>query len=224
MAEYKDELLDHDYDGIQELDNDLPRWWLYLFYITIVFSVFYWLYYHTLEIGYSQADAYEKEMDPNFFRAQDNDPSYAGLLPKYRSPYAKTLAERRMVADVAPKRYIPTNRENDTTTYVMVEDAGLLAAGKEIYIKNCASCHGNLGEGGVGPNLTDNYWIHGGDFPNVVKTVRYGFPTKGMIPWLGTLQPDQIIHTSSYVMTLKGTNPPNAKAPEGEPEVEQPGI
>jgi cytochrome c oxidase cbb3-type subunit 3 len=111
---------------------------------------------------------------------------------------------------------VPFSRESDTTTYVAPVDDASLAFGKDTYFVNCASCHGKLGEGGIGPNLTDDYWLHGDDFSSVVKSVRYGYPTKGMVPWLGTLQPDHILRAAGFVMTLRGTNPPNPKAPEGE--------
>jgi cytochrome c oxidase cbb3-type subunit 3 len=81
---------------------------------------------------------------------------------------------------------------------------------------NCAACHGQKGEGVVGPNLTDAYWIHGGGIKNVFKTIKYGVPAKGMIAWETQLSPSQIQKVASYVLTLQGTNPPNGKAPEGE--------
>jgi len=214
MAEYQDKLLEHDYDGIRELDNDLPRWWLWLFYATIAFAPFYLLYYDVLEIGYSSADAYRSEVDPSFMRAQDLQPNYLGLLPRYRSPYASPGGERTAVRK-RPARVMLTHA-TDTNTYVADMSAASLSAGKEAFLSKCASFHGNLGEGGVGPNLTDDYWLHGGDFSAVVRSVRYGYPSKGMISWLGQLSPDQIIQVASHVTTLHGTNPPNAKAPEGE--------
>jgi cytochrome c oxidase cbb3-type subunit 3 len=90
-----------------------------------------------------------------------------------------------------------------------------LKAGKEIYTVNCVSCHGNLGEGTVGPNLTDDYWIHGGGIKNVFATISNGVPAKGMITWKAQLNPKQIQQTASYVLTFHGTKPPNGKAPEG---------
>ncbi|MFH1687122.1 MAG: cbb3-type cytochrome c oxidase N-terminal domain-containing protein [bacterium] len=217
MNDKHDKLLDHDYDGIRELDNDLPRWWLWMFYVSIVFAFLYMTYYHVLDVGYSSSDAYASEIDPNFVRPQDLSATYFGLLPQYRSPLAATYDDMQSASSVgAPKRFGPVSRQSDTTTYVALTQADAVAAGKEVFIRNCASCHGFAGEGGVGPNLTDDYWLHGGDFSSIVKTVRYGFPTKGMISWLGTLPPEQILQAASYVTTLHGTNPPNAKAAEGE--------
>jgi len=73
-----------------------------------------------------------------------------------------------------------------------------------------------LGEGGVGPNFTDEYWLHGGDVKSIFKTIKFGVPEKGMIPWQSQISPPQIQQVASYILTLKGTNPPNAKAPQGE--------
>jgi cytochrome c oxidase cbb3-type subunit 3 len=106
--------------------------------------------------------------------------------------------------------------ETDTATYVAVTDQARLVAGEEAFQKNCAQCHGRLGEGIVGPNLTDNYWLHPSDMTGVVKSIKYGYPSKGMIAWRGVLKPDEIINVASYVLTLKGTNPPKPKPPQGE--------
>jgi len=217
MADSNEKLLDHDYDGIRELDNDLPRWWLWMFYAGIVIAILYMLYFHVLNIGYLSTDEYNREMDPGYVRIQDYQPTYFGVLPKYRSPLAATRDDiTPAYASAVSGMLVPFSRENDTTTYFALVDDASLASGKDIFLRNCSSCHGNFGEGGIGPNLTDDYWLHGDDFSSVVKSVRYGYPAKGMVPWLGTLQPDDILRASSFVMTLLGTNPPNPKAPEGE--------
>ncbi|MGK9368185.1 cbb3-type cytochrome c oxidase N-terminal domain-containing protein [Melioribacter sp. Ez-97] len=101
-------------------------------------------------------------------------------------------------------------------TVSFVDDAATLSEGKEIFVKNCASCHGQNGEGLIGPNLTDDYWIHGGGIKNIFKTIKYGVPQKGMISWESQLEPKKIQAVASYIITLHGTNPPNPKAPEGE--------
>ena len=96
----------------------------------------------------------------------------------------------------------------------------LAASGKAIFTANCAACHGANGEGGIGPNLTDRYWLHGGEIKDIFKIVKYGVPDKGMVPWEQTLTPAQIAEVSSYIITLRDTNPANAKAAQGE-EVEK---
>jgi cytochrome c oxidase cbb3-type subunit 3 len=99
--------------------------------------------------------------------------------------------------------------------------AETIAAGKALYTQSCTPCHGAGGEGTVGPNLTDNYWIHGGDVKSIFKTIKYGVPDKGMIAWEKQLSPKQIAEVSNYIISLKGTNPPNPKAPQGIEEKEE---
>lgn len=182
----KDELLDHDYDGIQELDNELPPWWLWLFYITIIFGVIYMIHYHVLGTGPSSAEEYQQEM------------AAAQALYGSRTPGAAGLA-----GETAEKIEPLTDEQS-------------LAEGKAIFEKNCFPCHGMHGEGGVGPNLTDEYWIHGARMGDLVRTITSGVPAKGMVPWGPILKEDGVKKVASYVITLRGTNPPNAKAPQGE--------
>jgi cytochrome c oxidase cbb3-type subunit 3 len=219
MAKYKDELLDHDYDGIKEMDNDLPRWWLYLFYLSIVWSVIYFIYYTVMGIGYSQEDLYKQEMNPNYKRIVAADSKIFGVIPQYTTPYYDSkndLTPRQLMMASGTSKMVVFTAATDTMTYIALSDPGELAFGKELFLKNCAQCHGKFGEGGVGPNLTDDYWLHGADISSIVRSVKYGYPVKGMISWLGTLSEGDIIKTSSYLQTLRGTNPPNARAPQGE--------
>jgi len=177
-----DKLLEgHEYDGIQELDNRLPKWWLGLFYITIIFSIIYFLRYHVLKTGDLQAQEYEKEM--------------AAASEKYKPVQSDVL---------------------DITTVTLLTDAANLEAGKAIYDQQCQVCHLSKGEGLVGPNLTDEYWIHGGSIGDVYNIIVVGVPAKGMISWKDQLKPEEIQQVSSFILSLVGTNPPNAKAPEGE--------
>jgi cytochrome c oxidase cbb3-type subunit 3 len=219
MSEREDDLLQHDFDGIKELDNLLPRWWLYLFYATIAISVLYMAFYHVLRVGYLQDDEYRQEMDPNYQRASTADNRILGVLPEYRSPFYRPGGDRtpRMDLLAGPQKAVVfMTRESDTLTYQAVTDPNLLASGKKTFVTICAQCHGKLGEGGVGPNLTDDYWIHGGRISDVVRTVKYGWPAKGMIAWLGTLKENEILNVASYILTLRGSNPPNARAPQGD--------
>lgn len=185
----KDELLEHDYDGIQELDNDLPPWWLYLFYFTIIYSVGYMAYYHVLGWGELQEAEYRSEMRAAEVR-------YGG---------GETGPE------VADGGTTPVAIPMEAFT----DDANL-ASGKEVYMTHCMPCHGVHGEGTVGPNMTDEYWVHGGTMKDIVNTINVGVPAKGMISWKPVLNPLQIKQVSSYILSLQGTNPPNPKAPEGE--------
>jgi cytochrome c oxidase cbb3-type subunit 3 len=178
-----DILLDHDFDGIKELDNQIPPWFSWLFYATIIFSVYYMLHYHVLGTGSLQAEEYEAEVQ---------------------------LAELKQAELIRSGAFI--NEE----TVTLLSDVSDLESGKAIYDANCIACHGQYGEGLVGPNLTDDYWIHGGGIKNVFKVVKYGVPAKGMIAWQTQLNPTQMQEVSSYLISLHGTNPPNPKAPEGE--------
>lgn len=180
----EDILMHHEYDGIRELDNSLPPWWVALFYITIIFGAGWVFYYHISDYGPSQIEAYEQEM-------KDAEEAVQAYLSK----------QANLV---------------DETNVTPLEDETALAAGETIFKANCAACHGQLGEGGVGPNLTDAYWIHGGSIKDVFKTVKYGVPEKGMISWKSQLSAGDMHKVSSYIMTLVGTTPPNGKAPQGD--------
>ncbi|HEY4650917.1 MAG TPA: c-type cytochrome [Pontibacter sp.] len=172
---------EHDFDGIQEYDNDLPPWWKAMFYVTIVFAVGYMLHYHVFKTGALQDEEYKVEMEE-----------------------AAILAAKNV------------DDPNAVTNYEVLTDAAALENGKKLFTQNCAACHGQEGQGTVGPNLTDEYWLHGGDVNAIFKTVKFGVPAKGMVPWQGKLTKDQILEVSSYILSLQGTNPANAKEPQGE--------
>lgn len=217
MSDAQDKLLDHDYDGIRELDNDLPRWWVWLFYLTIIWGVLYFTYYHVTGIGYTSAEQYLAEIDPTYERIDAGPVKAFGIIPRYRSPLVDPQRDRALKAAPAVVAvYKEESRSTDTTSYVAMTEAGDITEGKVIFDRLCFTCHGKLGEGGIGPNLTDDYWLHGSDFPNIVKTIKYGVPAKGMVAWRMDLKPEQILQVASYVKTLHGTNPPNPKAPQGE--------
>ena len=183
IQEESDLLLDHDYDGIKELDNSLPPWWLYMFYITILIAVGYVYFYHYSDLGVSQQEEYAMEMkEGNIQRAA------------FVKRQANNIDEENLVA---------------------LEDEKSLLSGMNEFKSNCLACHGASGEGGVGPNLTDKYWIHGGSTPDIYKTIKYGVPEKGMIAWKNQMTPATMHKLASYIQTLQGTDPPNQKAKEG---------
>lgn len=184
IAREQEILLDHGYDGIRELDNSLPPWWINMFYLTIFWAVIYMFYYHWGGDGPSSQQEYEREMS------------------KAKLEKAIALASQ---ADAVNEANVAA-----------LTDASSLADGKAIYTANCVACHGTGGEGGVGPNFADEYWLHGGGIQNVFKTVKYGVPDKGMIAWSATLRPSDIQKVASYILTFKGTSPANPKAPQGE--------
>ena len=188
IEEEKDILMDHEYDGIMELDNKLPPWWLYMFYFTIAFGVIYFIYYQ-LSDGPGQYDEYNTEMA---IAAEEKE---------------------AMLANSA------NNVDENTAT--VLTDATSIANGKAKFDMLCIACHAQSGGStqeplGVGPNLTDEYWINGGGIHNIFKTIKYGVPAKGMISWEAQLTPVQIQEVASYIISLQGSNPENAREPQGE--------
>ena len=178
----KDVMLDHDYDGIKELDNQLPPWWKWGFVFTIVWAFCYLTYFHVVHAAPLSGGEYDNEM---------------------------------AAAKIAKDAYMKTAKNNvDENTIVF--DASYVADGQKIFAENCVACHGAKGEGGVGPNLTDDYWLHGGKINDVFKTVKYGWPANGMKSWQTDFSAMQIAQVVCYVKSLKGTNPPNPKAPQGD--------
>jgi len=172
-------LLDHDYDGIKELDNNLPPWWLYAFY-----AVVYLVRFHVFD-GPTQADEYNKEVAEATI-----------AIAEYRKT-AKNLV--------------------DASSVTLLTEAADLAAGKSIFESTCVACHRIDGGGGIGPNLTDTYWIFDGEIKTIFKVISEGGrPGKGMISWKNEIRPLEIAQVGSYILSLQGTNPPDAKAPEGE--------
>jgi cytochrome c oxidase cbb3-type subunit 3 len=184
-----DILLDHDYDGIKELDNNLPPWWVYLFYASIVFGVIYLVRFEVMG-----ADNQEMELQKELAQAKIDVAEYMKTAPDLM----------------------------DEKTVTLLTDPADLAIGKTIFTTNCAACHRADGGGQIGPNLTDDNWILGGGIKNIFHTlVNGGRDGKGMISWKGTLKPKEMQKVASYVISLKGSNPVDPKAPDGEIWVEE---
>ena len=179
----QDSLLDHAYDGIQEYDNPLPRWWLAIFWLTIVFSPLYILYFH-FGGGLLDTEKYDAEM-----------------IAFYDRQAEQLLA----LGDIS-----------EGTLVDLTADASMMNGGKKIFQTKCATCHGMFGEGGIGPNLTDQYWLHGAQLMDIYATVRDGVPAKGMLSWERQLRPAELMAVSAYVGTLLGSDPPNPKGPQGQ--------
>ena len=175
-------LLDHDADGIRELDNNLPTWWVWLFYLTIIFSAGYLGYYHVMKAGDLQIAEFEKEW-------KRGEEIKSSALAKF---------------------------ESSLTSLEPSKDPVVLAKGSQTFATLCAPCHGPQGQGLVGPNLCDDYWIHGSNFVDNLKIVVNGVPEKGMVTWKGVLKPSEIHAVASYIYTLRGTKPPNPKPPENQ--------
>ena len=180
----RDRLLPHAQDGIEEYDNPLPGWWVWIFWVTIVFSFGYWAYYQ-LGPGPTVVAVYEAEM--------------------------------KAAADRQPKAV--ASAITDASLAALEKDAAAMAKAKGIFATRCAPCHGDRGQGVVGPNLTDEYWLHGGRLTEIYGTISEGVPEKGMVPWKTQLSPAEIAAMAAYVGTLRGTHPPNPKPPEGQKAV-----
>jgi len=173
-------IMDHEYDGIQEYDNPMPRWWIYLFIATILFVPVYYLTPGDIFDGAKKTEMYDKEMAA--FKAAH--PNAGG-----------TVTPEQIAAIVA--------------------DKSEAEKGKALFAVNCVSCHRADGGGLIGPNLTDDYWIHGGTPLEIHTTIDQGVLTKGMPNWGKILKPDQVNSLTAYVVSLHGTNPANPKAPDG---------
>jgi cytochrome c oxidase cbb3-type subunit 3 len=176
--------LDHNYDGIRELDNKLPPWWVYSFYITIIFAVIYLVRFHIVN-DYDQEEEYLAEVEQ---------------------------------AEIEIAKWKETAKDFvDAETVTMLEDEDRIANGEKLFVANCVACHQVDGGGGIGPNLTDEYWILGGGIKNVFSTISEGGRSgKGMVAWKNTFKPSEMHEIASYVMTFQGTTPADPKEPEGD--------
>lgn len=175
---------DHEYDGIKELNNPLPGWWLMTFYITVIFAVIYFGYYQLF--GGPTSDQELQTQMSSIIKEQKKTESAEG---------AKTQADYA----------------------VLLSNPEAIAKGKAEFLTKCMPCHGDKAQGIIGPNLTDDYWIHGdGTIPAILTVMNTGVPEKGMPPWKGVIPPDLQEDVAAYVYSIHGTNPPGAKAPQGE--------
>lgn len=179
-----DPLLDHSYDGIQEYDNPLPTWWTSLFWITIVFSGLYAVYFH-FGHGKLEIEAYNDDMVAYY--------------------------------DLQAQQLLGLGEIKESTLLGLIDDDAMMAGGAQLFASKCAQCHGDEAQGKIGPNLTDDHWLHGGRLTDIYHTVTEGVPSKGMLPWKNQLSPAEILSVSAYVGSLRGSNPSPAREPQGEP-------
>ena len=178
-----DILMDHNYDGIKELDNALPPWWKYGFYITIGVAFIYLLNFHVFGLGKNPTEEYNAEMEN---------------------------------ARIKKEIYDASNKDKIDENNVPMADAAGLIAGQRLFETNCVACHLKDGGGSVGPNLTDNYWLHKGSLNDIYNTIKNGYPDKGMQSWSSQFTPKEISFLTGYVKSLVGTKPAVAKAQQGE--------
>lgn len=186
LSHEKELIMAHEYDGIQELNNPTPPWFMWLFYITIGFAVCYLLVYHVFGIGQLQYAEYKTEM---------------AVAAKEKEAYLAKSANRV-----------------DENTVKLTADPAVIASGQSIFKQNCVPCHGDHAQGVVGPNLTDDFWLHGGKINDLFKTIKYGVTAKGMPTWEKQLSPKQISDVANYVKSLHDTHPAGAKEPQGTRE------
>ena len=185
----RDELLDHDADGIREFDNALPRWWLYGFYLTMVFAAAYIANYH--------------------------------VLPKPLIGYAGMVAEYQAALEAAPRPAAASAAAGAGAPLMAFTDADNLAKGRAIFESPenaCFSCHRQDLGGLVGPNLTDDNWLHGCSVADLVTDIKVGYPLKGMLPY-GVGKPlteEQVLQVASYVLSKRGSAPPAPKPVDPE--------
>ena len=177
----------HNYDGIQEYDNPMPGWWLWILYASIIFAPIYIIGLH-----------------------------FSDVIPSYEEDLAASQEELAQVRE-AFREANPVFVASDSTLAPYLGNAAAIDAGAEIYATNCSACHGQAGEGLIGPNLTDEYWIHGGSPTDIFEVITEGVVEKGMVAWGPILTPQQRAELVAYIESLEGTDPAGAKAPEGEP-------
>lgn len=184
-TEEKDILIDHGFDGIMELDNQLPKWWLGLFWFGVSYCIVYLLSYFLTD--------------------------FANPYKEYDDEYkAQTASIAQWMKDTPP----PTI---DNAVY----SPDNIAAGEEVFKTNCVSCHGDKGKGGIGPNLTDNYWINQPEktlFKNVFHMVENGSPNNpAMQAWgkNGVLTGFDMQNVAAYVYHINQEQPPITPAQGG---------
>ena len=176
----------HQYDGIQEYDNPMPSWWVWIFIGSFFFSIFYVLGIQVF-----------------------------GFINTYEDDLQESLAELESVrATFAASQ--PVFSVDDATLAAYVNDAEKIAAGAASFAAQCAVCHGAEGQGLIGPNLTDDHSITGGTNTDIYTVISKGSLEKGMPPWEGMFTPEQRAELVAYIRSIEGTNPANPKAPEGE--------
>ena len=181
-----DRLTDHDYDGIQEYDNPMPGWYTWIFILTVVFAVFYVLGIHVF-----------------------------GFINTYEDDLAAGQADLQTIrANYEAANPVASFDEATIATYI--GDPAQVEAGAGYFATYCLACHGDKGQGLIGPNLTDNYWLHGNTNQDLFNVITNGVVEKGMAPWSAVLSPEQRAQTIAFIRSLEGTNPEGAKEPQGE--------
>jgi cytochrome c oxidase cbb3-type subunit III len=182
----------HELDGIKEYDNAMPGWLMAIWWGSILFSALY-LAFYALSFGEGTMDS------------------------EYRDEAQQAATATQAYFDAHP--LVPPSA---ATLLAGAKNAQVVAKGAARFTKTCAPCHGAQAQGLIGPNLTDDAWIHGGKVEQVFQSVVKGWPAKGMPPWGRAIPPDEIAALVSYVRSIQGSTPPNPKAPEGDKVAPEP--
>lgn len=186
MSDERDKVTGHSYDGIEEFDNPLPAWWLITFFVTIIFSGIYFIHYES------------------------------GAAPTQLAELESDLASIKKQTEAAGGGEVAGPSISEESLSALLEDESAMTLGKEVYGSKCATCHGNEMQGMIGPNLVDDYWLHGGTLVNIMGVVQKGVLEKGMPAWESMLKEDEMKAVVAYIGANHGTNPPNAKSPQGD--------
>ena len=191
MDEQKQENLErpHVVDGIKEYDNPLPGWWVGLFLVTIVFSFVYLIYYH-----FGSGTSLDDQL------AADIKVSQEQVMAKAANTTESDSGAGSTTVDVS----------------AMLKDDKVLAAGKTSYDTYCSPCHRPDMGGQIGPNLVDDFWLHGCSSKDIFKSIDKGIPDKGMAAWGPILGEKKVWEATAYIISKIGSKPPNPKEPQGE--------
>lgn len=183
VADEQENLTDHCYDGIMEYDNPMPGWWVWLFVASVVYSIFYLMYFESGMPGRSIHDDYTKFT--------------AGIFQmKYKE-----------IGDLNADR---------ATLLQYKDDPKWLSVGRAAFKTNCVSCHGAEGQGGIGPNLTDDHWKNVKNIEDIATVIAKGANNGAMPAWENRLSHrNTVVLTAAYVASLRGTQPSNPKDAEG---------
>ena len=174
----------HSYDGIEELDNPLPMWWLATFFATIIFAFLYYTHYEIANAGKSLAQEFQ--------------------------------IEKEILEEAGHAVHNSINVEPEEELEEMMAVSGSVQSGAQLFLEKCSACHGKSGEGIIGPNLTDRFWIHGkGLRGDILTVIRAGVLEKGMPAWQASMSGPELIQVAAYVYSLKDSKPANGKAAQG---------
>ena len=176
----------HELDGIKEYDNAMPGWLMAIWWGSLLFAAGYLIFY-ALSFGEGTIEA------------------------DIRGETQTALVDLQAYFDAHP--IVPPSPAH---LLAGARDQNVLDTGAARFARTCAPCHGEQAQGLIGPNLTDDHWLHGGSVEQIFQTVVKGWPAKGMPPWGRAIKPEELAALVSYVRSLQGSHPSNARPAEGD--------